>query len=133
MDLPDAVVVKTAIDGVKTGLELFRTAIGLTKEAKELVADGVQKDTISRSLDEAEKASRLAEAQIARALGYHLCQCTFPPQIMLSAGRHPRGIEVFKCPNCGKQEPSEQYFREMDEVDEYNRTGRDPDWITARY
>lgn len=111
MDVPDIATIKTAIDGVKTGLDLLRSVIGLTRDAKELLPDGSQKDAITRSLEEAEKASRLAEAQIAQALGYHLCKCTFPPQTMLSAGSHPlRGEAFFKCPICGKQVPSEQYL-----------------------
>ncbi len=108
MDLPDAHTVKTAMDAVKNGLDLFRTAIGLAKDSKELLSDPGKQAAFTKGLDEADKASRLAEVQIAQALGYHLCQCTFPPQVMLSSGRSEKGRELFMCSRCGKQEPSPQ-------------------------
>ncbi|GEM77006.1 hypothetical protein [Vibrio sagamiensis] len=43
----------------------------------------------------------MAEAQIAQALGYQLCKCTFPPQIMLSVG-YRDFEEAFECKLCGK-------------------------------
>lgn len=83
---------------------LFRKAIGAVKDAKDLLPDKGQREALDKTLDEAERASRLAEAQIAKALGYHLCQCTFPPQIMLSVG-YGELQERFECPKCGNAWP----------------------------
>ena len=67
--------------------------------------DSKNKDVISQSLDNADKAIKLAEVQVAQALGYQLCMCTFPPQIMLSKGYKEHNYhneEEFICSNCGK-------------------------------
>ena len=99
-----------ALPSLKAGVDLLRGALGLVKDVKDVLPEGEKKSVVARTLVEAEKEVRLAEAQIAMALGYTLCQCTFPPQIMLSQGRHADGDEIWKCSRCGKQEPSEQYF-----------------------
>jgi hypothetical protein len=53
----------------------------------------------------AEKAAKIADAQTAKALGYTLCQCEFPPVAMLTVGYlQPRGNRegpVHECPRCG--------------------------------
>lgn len=95
--------VATAIESVKTGISLFSEAIGLVKKTKDLLPDSKDKDVIEQSLIEASKAAKLAESQIAQALGYKLCQCTFPPQIMLSQGYKELDYhheEEFVCPKC---------------------------------
>ena len=100
-DLSD---VKTAFDAIKIGLSLFRDAIGLAKDVKSSLPDGEKKRTIEESLEKAEQSAKLAEAQVAQALGYSLCKCTFPPQIMLSQGMRPTAYleaECLKCPKCG--------------------------------
>ena len=94
----------SAYEAQKSGLALFKDAISIAKGAKDLLPSGKDKDTIEQSLDEAERATRLAEARIARALGYRLCQCTFPPQIMLSKG-YRNYSEHFECPQCRKGWP----------------------------
>jgi hypothetical protein len=58
---------------LKLGLDMFKTAIGLAKEAKELLPEGEKKDTLVSSLSTAERTTALAEAQMAKSLGYHLC------------------------------------------------------------
>ena len=94
----------SAYVALKSGLGLFKDAISVAKGAKDLLPSGGQKDAIEKSLDAAERATQLAEAQIAQALGYHLCQCTFPPQIMLSTG-YKGDSERFECPKCKKGWP----------------------------
>ena len=94
-----------AIHGVKEGISLLSEAIGLVKKTKDILPDGQDKLAIEKSLEQADRASRLAESQVAMALGYELCQCTFPPQIMLSAGYKNRAVvyeEEFVCPRCNK-------------------------------
>jgi hypothetical protein len=95
--------IPAAMQSVKVGLSLLGEAIGLAKKAKDVLPDSENKEAITRSLDEADKASKLAEAQIAQALGYTLCKCTFPPQVMLSKGYKEADyaqVEEFICPLC---------------------------------
>ena len=97
--------INSAMESVKIGVSLLAESIGLIKETKELLPDGKEKEVIEKSLKEATKASKLAESQIAQALGYKLCQCTFPPQIMLSKGytkQEYHNEEEFICPKCNK-------------------------------
>jgi monoamine oxidase len=107
----DPGTVRTAIDGIKNALDLFRTAVGLAKDVKEALPESAKREAIGASIEQAERAARVAEAQVAQALGYHLCQCTFPPQIMLSIGLHEGVTERFKCPNCNKLEPSDRQLQ----------------------
>lgn len=111
VDFPD-------LGALKSGFDLLRSAIGLVRDAKDLQHDDARQQTITQTLDQAERAAKLAEAQVAKALGYHLCQCTFPPQIMLSVGRHPNGSELFQCPYCKKQEPPGKYFGQVQAISE---------------
>lgn len=97
--------VGSAMESVKIGISLLGESIGLIKKTKDLLPDSNEKDIISKSLEEADKASKLAESQIALALGFKLCQCTFPPQIMLSHGYKEMTydhVEEYICPNCNK-------------------------------
>lgn len=91
----------TAMQSVRNGISLLSDTIGLVKQTKDALPDSQNKQAIEQSLEEASKATKLAEAQIAQALGYKLCQCTFPPQIMLSEG-YIEYEEVFKCRACSK-------------------------------
>jgi hypothetical protein len=95
----------TAMESVKMGVSLLGESIGLIKKTKDLLPESKEKDAISKSLVEADKAAKLAESQIALALGYKLCQCTFPPQVMLSKGYKKfehHHEEEFVCRNCDK-------------------------------
>jgi hypothetical protein len=97
--------VGSAMENVKVGLSLFSEAIGLAKKVKDVLPESQDKEAISKGLDEADKAAKLAEAQVAHALGYELCKCTFPPQIMLSQGYKELSHnheEEFICPKCQK-------------------------------
>jgi hypothetical protein len=109
---------------IKTGLDLIKSALSLAKDATSLLPDDPKTETIHQSLEQAERATKLAEAQIAQALGYTLCQCTFPPQIML---RCETGEDLearqFKCSSCGRKEPSDEHFRQMRRLSEYNKSG----------
>jgi len=95
--------IDSVMASVKIGLSLFSEAIGLVKKTQEILPHSQEKEAIERSLNEASKAAKLAEAQIAQALGYHLCKCTFPPQVMLSNGYKETNythVEEFICPMC---------------------------------
>lgn len=60
-----------------------------------------EKEAASKQLAEAKERFEMAQTQIAKELGYELCRCTWPPQIMLHAGEAEYG-EKFRCPACGR-------------------------------
>jgi hypothetical protein len=85
---------------------LLRTALGAVKDAKELLPKHQQK-VVDETLEKADLASKVAEAKLAQELGYQICQCTWPPQIMrrwssgntASRAQDTRWEEWF-CPSC---------------------------------
>ena len=91
----------SVIENLKIGLSLFSETLGLVRTAKDVLPESADREAIEKSLDRADTASKLAEAQIAQALGYKLCQCTFPPQVMLSVG-YKGSVEEFRCSLCDK-------------------------------
>jgi hypothetical protein len=112
------------IQASKGVLDILRTLGGL-------LPTGPGADAAQQRLGQAEKALRAAEVQLAHSLGYRLCQCTFPPQIMLSKGyHHTHNLELFTCPTCGKQEPSAHTIRQYDDVKAHNE-GLGPGWEDA--
>ena len=50
----------------------FRNAIELVKAGKELLPKH-QQEAVTKSLEEAERQAKLAEAKMAKGLGYRLC------------------------------------------------------------
>jgi hypothetical protein len=106
--MPDPLIIASAAGALKTTFDAVRSAIGMLKDAKELLPTGDQRGAaISQALVTAESSSKIAEAEIAKALGYELCKCEFPPTPMLTVGYHTRsqghrpGGPVFECPKCG--------------------------------
>lgn len=96
----------------KEGIEFVKTVI-------RNMPNGKKKEKAKAELAKIERAMKLKEAETAQTLGYKLCKCTFPPQNMLSEGYHKRyNKEIFRCPKCGKQTPSEHYFAQMDRSNE---------------
>ena len=113
MDTADAMATfKATIDAV-------RAAIGLAKEANQLGIDSIAKSQAQLSLDKADNAVLLAEADLARALGYKICHCSFPPQVMLKVGRDAKSDRaIHKCSKCGDQIPTEKSIREWKSTSE---------------
>ena len=90
------------IEAFQTAFDLGAKAILLFKKVKDLLPNSPEKEAAVQTLEEAENAFKIAEAQAAKELDYHLCQCTWPPQISLSIGYGDDGYtEQFKCPKCG--------------------------------
>lgn len=95
------------MSALKAGIDLLRGALGLAKDVKEALPAGGSGKAIEHSLEQAERQIQLAEAQIAQALGYPLCHCTFPPQIMLFTLRQ-RYMDIYECPKCGRSDPPDE-------------------------
>jgi hypothetical protein len=91
------------LDALKNGIGLATDVLKVVKGLRDLLPKGKERDQIESKVADAEKQFALAESQIALGRGYRLCQCTFPPQIMLRSGSGD-GNEV-ACPKCGAHFP----------------------------
>src|SRR4051794_27207358 len=91
-----------------TGFDCLRTALALVRDVQGVLPEGEKKAAICRSLAEAEKQIRSAEAQIAHGLGYQLCRCAFPPTPMLEVGEFEsitlRRVVIHECPRCKRSD-----------------------------
>ena len=78
---------------------LAKGALDVVRGAKDCLPESPEKKAATVSLDQAERALQIAEASAAKELGYHLCQCSWPPQIMLRVAPN-----TFRCRGCGYEE-----------------------------
>lgn len=107
------------LEAIKSAFGLLGSAIGLAKKAKDLLPDGSVRKSVEQSLEAAERDSKLAEAQMAKGLGHRLCQCTFPPQIMLKTGYSRAHGDHFQCPR-GHTWPPQEYSGEDAVVQDFD-------------
>lgn len=77
----------------------FKGAMDLLKAASSMLPKGQKKDEVDAKIIAAQEALKRADAELARNLGYKLCQCTFPPQIML----WQQAQSAHVCGKCGDQ------------------------------
>ena len=82
------------------GFSLLASVVSTVKSVIDILPKR-EKEEASKRLVEAEEKLQIAEAQMAKGLGYELCKCTWPPQIMLHAGDVEYG-ERFRCPACSR-------------------------------
>ena len=95
------------LNTIKASFDIFRAAIGLAKDIQEQSDNSEdEKRAIGHALEEAEKTAKVAEAQLAQALGYTLCKCEYPPNPMLKIGYRDKRDQksdfpdVHECPMC---------------------------------
>jgi hypothetical protein len=74
-----------------------KTTLDLLKGVRDLIPKGAHADEVSKKIEEAEQALKTSEAELARKLGFRLCRCTWPPQIM----RWDKDQRKNVCPACG--------------------------------
>jgi hypothetical protein len=92
---------------VKGAFDAFRSAIGVLKDIRSLGGGSPEQNkVVDQALDHAVRSAAIAEAEIAKAFGYELCKCEFPPTIMVTVGfKSDRGPgqsgPVYECPKCG--------------------------------
>jgi hypothetical protein len=84
-----------------TWLTTAKTAIDIFKSVRSELPQGPKSEEMAKQIEKAESALRASEAELAKALHYNLCQCTFPPQPMLWREQE----KAFRCPNpqCGRK------------------------------
>jgi hypothetical protein len=88
---------------VKNAFDLVRLALGTASDVKALLPDGPQRQAATAAIENAENQTKIAEASIAKALGYELCKCSFPPTPMLTVGHRMtagKPVIVFECSKC---------------------------------
>lgn len=66
---------------------LSKNLISALKELKALLPNPEDRNRLDEKIESAERELAISEAAAAQNLGYQLCQCTFPPQIMLFTGK----------------------------------------------
>lgn len=91
------------LEAFTKGLTTVKEAIHLLKSAKDQLPPGEAQHAIHEKIEEAERAIQLGHAEMGQSLGFQLCHCTWPPQLMgSSAYSEETHVEQFTCPNCGK-------------------------------
>jgi hypothetical protein len=97
----------------KTTLDIFR---GIQSE----LPKGAKAEHAQKEIEKAEQSLRASEAELAKALGYRLCRCEFPPHIML----WNKDVQASICPKCGDRYPPLVDVRSVPDEED--------DWIKVR-
>jgi predicted RNA-binding Zn-ribbon protein involved in translation (DUF1610 family) len=91
------------LEAFTKGLTLLKEAIGLVHSANDQLPAGESQKAIQQKVEEAERLIQVGHATVGESLGFQLCHCTWPPQVMASSGySEETQVEQFTCPNCGK-------------------------------
>lgn len=87
----------------KAAFDLVRMAIGTLSDLTNLLPEGEKREVATKAIENAERQTKVAEASIAKALGFELCKCEFPPTPMLTVGYRmvAGGVQMIdECPRC---------------------------------
>lgn len=85
------------INEINAYLQAGSSALNIIKGVLPLLPKGTDRDRAAADLERAELAIKASNAALAQSLGFTLCKCTFPPQIMLWKQDQQANV----CPNCG--------------------------------
>ena len=96
------------MDEIRVFLAAAGQFLSVFKKAKDLLPDSKEKDDATKALETAESSFKVAEAQLAQSMGFELCQCSWPPNIMLY--RHE--LDEHHCSECGNAKTRIQLRRE---------------------
>jgi hypothetical protein len=100
--------IPSALKMLKDGFEAARGGLGLLKDVR-MALSPEKRAEVEKSIEGAEEQIRIAEVQIAKAIGFQICKCEFPGTPMLKVGykrsfvgRGPNTIDlaVHECPRC---------------------------------
>jgi hypothetical protein len=80
---------------IKGWVETVKATIGLLATAKDALPKGKHRDDVEAKLQQAEESMKRADALLAKELGLKLCDCEFPPHVMLWQD----SINSHVCPN----------------------------------
>lgn len=107
-----------AIESINEYLTAGKAAIDIFKSVKAGLPKGEASDKVGAQIATAERAFKASEAELAKKLGYKLCRCSFPPEIMLWNKDHGASF----CPKCNDRNPVR--------IDPDEEPG---DWVSARF
>jgi hypothetical protein len=93
------------IDALAKGVGLFSSALTALKQALDLLPDSSKKADAVEALERAERAFKIAEAEVASKLKYEICRSHFPPVIMLS-----KDDMIWVCPECNNMKDNTPAF-----------------------
>lgn len=82
---------------VKGWVDVAKSSFDLLKGAAALLPKGPEKAELEARLDKAALELKKADVKLAKELGYNLCQCEFPPNVML----WKEAEQAHVCPACG--------------------------------
>lgn len=85
------------IEFIQPTLTALGSALNIVKQGKDLAPEAPETKELQSQLEEAVRKLETYDSEIAKTLGYELCKCTYPPQIMLFD--RARNSDV--CPSCG--------------------------------
>ena len=91
-------------DSIQEWLETGRLALQVMREALPFLPDGSKKEELQSKIANATDALKRSDAALAKNLGYQLCRCKFPPEIMLWDKEKESDI----CPICGTRSIRQQ-------------------------
>jgi hypothetical protein len=91
------------LEAFTKGLTVLKEAIGLVHSANDQLPAGESQKAIQQKVEEAERLIQRGHAGVGESLGFQLCHCTWPPQVMASSKYSKEThVELFTCPKCGK-------------------------------
>jgi len=96
-------------------LTAAKTALDIIKGIWAELPKGHDAERAQRQIEEAESALAITKAKLAKGLGFRLCQCEFPPPIMLLNAAERKHV----CPSCGNTFPPPPQRQVPDYEDEY--------------
>jgi hypothetical protein len=123
--MPDLTSITEGIALFKSGMDGIRSAFGIWKDIRATLPEGSRRDEVTRALEQSERQLQIAEAQIAKGLGYTLCECEFLPTPMLTVGWIERGGNraVHRCPKCGITDNGGTGWTTTEEISERSQSG----------
>jgi hypothetical protein len=95
-----------------------KSALDIIKGIRSELPKGPEADKAQQQIANAELALETSKAELAKSLGFRLCQCSFPPPIMLLRASE----RAHFCPKCDNRFPPLQ--RPTDDEED--------DWIKVR-
>ena len=91
------------LEAFTKGLTVLKEAIGLVHSANDQLPKNETQKAIQQKVEEAERLIQVGHASVGQSLGFQLCHCTWPPQVMASTGYNEKTqVEQFTCSHCGK-------------------------------
>jgi len=97
-----------------------KTALDILKGIQSEFPKGEKAEKAQEQIAKAETSLGQSKAEVAKALGFRLCRCEFPPPIML----WNKDQRVHICPSCGDHWPHRPEITQLEGSWVRGRRGR---------